>query len=67
MLNNYKYSGITKDDYFIQSNNIDDFRLQDFKSFTYTEKMTEKEVIKRFGRNYDLPKDFNSLQECKMR
>lgn len=54
----YKYSAVTKDGFFIQSNNIDDFRLQDLESFTVTEKMTKEEVIKHFGLDYKLPEDF---------
>lgn len=54
-----KYSAVTEDGLFIQSDNIDHFRLQDLKSFCITEQMTEEEVRKHFGRDYELPKDFS--------
>lgn len=54
----YKYGGVTKDGLFIQSNNIEDFRIQEFVSFQVTERMTAEEINKHFGRYYPLPKDF---------
>lgn len=53
-----KYSGVTKDGFFIQSDNLRDFALGNLQSFCITETMTEEEVIKHFDRDYKLPKDF---------
>lgn len=57
-----KYSGVTKDGYFIQSDSIDHFRLQELKSFCITETMTEAEIVKQFGLDYELPKDFRKIK-----
>lgn len=63
----YKYSGLTKDGYFIQSDILDHFKLQELTQFMVTETLTEKEIRKYFGTEYELPSDFSRITKFKLK
>lgn len=63
----YKYTGLTKDGFLIQSDILDHFRLQDLTQFTVTEQMTEEQIRKEFGTDYDLPADFSIITKLKLK
>lgn len=57
-----KYSGLTKDNYFIESDSIEHFNIQDLQWFGVTETMSREEVDKRFNRLYSLPLDYKPMK-----